>query len=885
MNDNRLWDLIARKLSGEANEEELQELEEICRIDEDLNDIVQTLTDYWHESVPLTDLDSARLFEDVREKLKQKEQQKPAAKKGSLIQWLRSKSKVPKMGLLAHQIKMAWRHITRERAFSIINIGGLAIGMASALLILLWIQDELSFDSFHTNKNRIYQVYSRGEYEGKVEAWGGTSMLLAPELDAHYPEVAVSTRINPVAAFIFHAADKHLSANGLLTDPGFLQIFDFPLLQGDKNKALNAPRNVVITETFARKLFGSSDAMGKMVGIDSNANFMVTGVLKALPNNTQFQFDYLLPWSYRKEVHWDRPSWGNTDIRTCVLLQPGVSEAKANARIAKIVQAHAPETKIDLMLHPMTKWRLWSEFENGVAAGGYIHTVRLFGLIAVVILLIACINYTNLSTAQSEKRAREVGIRKVAGAAKSALIRQFIGESIIVALLAGIIALQLVQPSLGWFNELTGKHLTIPFAKPVFWGSFLGFIGFTGLVAGIYPALYLSGFKPIKVLKGSFKAANALVTPRKVMVVVQFTVAIVLMICTIVIHDQIRYGQRRDAGYDQEQLAFVYLKGDMLKKFNAIQAELRSSRAITSLTRTNSPITSIWNVDGSFDWPGKKAGLEIGFVQYHTDKDFAQTMGLTLVAGRDIDAEKYPTDSTAILLSATAARIMGFKDPIGQQVKSQEGSWQIVGVVKDFIPESPFGQIAPIVIQGPGKQHWYGTLSFKLNPQQNTRANLDKIGAILKKYNPDYPFEYYFADEAYAIRFTEEEKSGTLAGIFTALTIFISCLGLFALAAYTAESRTKEIGVRKVLGASVVAISGLLSKDFLKLVLLSFVIASPIAWWAMHSWLQQYAYRINISIWVFVLTGLVSIGIAILTVSVQAIRAAIANPVKALRTE
>lgn len=892
--ESRLWLLLARKLAKEASEEELKELQQLLEQNPDVQFPAQVLSNSWSpsEQEQAADPDTWRSFQRIADRVAQQQADAARQAAGQKIYSPRQKkkSRLPSFslmqGMMQNYGKTAWRNLLRNKAFSVVNIAGLAIGMAAAILILLWIQNELSFDRFHKNKERIYQVYSRAAFDGKTESWGGTSMLLAPALQTSYPEAEATARINQVFAFVFHAGEKHLESHGIITDPGFLNIFDFPLLQGNANTALHTPRSLLLTATFAKKLFGDEDPMGKSVRIDSSAGFIVTGILKDLPNNTSFDFEYIVPWSYMKEVHWERPGWTETDIQTFVLLRQGVTEAMANARFANIGKMNGKNINYELFLHPMAKWHLWSAFENGKVAGGYIKTVRLFGIIAAFILLIACINYMNLSTARSVKRAREVGIRKVAGAGKSSLIGQFLGESILVALLAGILAQVIAWQSLGWFNQLTSRELFIPYADAWFWIAFAGFVLLTGILAGSYPAFYLSAFKPVRVLKGTFRAVNALVTPRKVMVVVQFTFAITLIICTVIIYRQIRYGQSRDAGFERNNLAFVYIKGDIQKNYAAISHELLSSGAVTDLTRTNSPVTEVWNGDNSYEWAGKKPDQNgIGFIKFYADTRFAKTMGLKIAAGRDIDPQQYPSDSTAILLNETAVKTMGLKDPIGQTVKSRDGSWRIAGVVKDFVPGLPFDHTYPLVIHGPGPEHWFGTLTFKLNPQHATGDNLETIGAILKKYNPDYPFEYYFTHSTYAMKFQEEKRTGTLAVVFAGLTIFISCLGLFALAAYMAETRIKEIGVRKVLGASVAGISTLLSKDFLKLVLLSFVIAAPVAWWAMHNWLQNYEYRVSINWWVFALAGMLTLLIALMTVSYQAIKAALANPVKSLRNE
>jgi putative ABC transport system permease protein len=877
MMDDRIWKLIARKVSGEATPEELKELEKLVKDNPRLHHSIETFTRLWESPVKeSSNPDAGKLWERIN-----------AENKPPKLHKAPSLFSVKRNYMISNHFKIAWRNLSRGKAFSIIKILGLAIGIASALLLFLWIQNEMSFDLFHKKKDRIYLAYSQEPYEGKIGTWPGTSMLLGPILETSYPFVETTARYNLVSSFLFHAGDKHLEAHGLLTDQSFLSIFDFPLLYGDKNKVLSTPRSFVVTESFAKRLFGKTDVIGNPIRIDSTGDFMITGVLKDLPNNTDFEFEWLGPWSYMKEVHWLREDWTTVYIRTAVLLKAGTNEQFANQQIKDIVKKHSDDVKITTFLHPLAKWRLWSDFsENGKQAGGEIKSVRLFAVIACFILLLACINYMNLSTAKSMKRAREVGIRKVAGARKSSLIRQFLIESVLIALLAGIIALLIAEPNLRWFNALTYKRLIIPYNNPIFWLSFLGFILFTGILAGSYPAFYLAAYQPIRVLKGTFKAVNALVTPRKVLVVLQFTFAIAFIICTMVIYSQIRYGQKRDVGYNQNSLVYVYMKGDVNTKFAALSHELMASSAITSITRSNSPITDTWNGDDSYEWEGKKDGspkLSAGL--YFTDKDFAKTNGLQIIQGRDINTELYPADSTAILINEYAARTMGFTDPVGQVIKNRDCNWHIVGVVRNFLTSSPFRSFYPVVIHGPGPQHWFGTMSFRLNSQRSVASNLKSIGAILKKFNPDNPFDPYFAGQTNAQKFAPAKKIGTLASIFAGLAIFISCLGLFALAAYMAENRTKEIGVRKVLGASVASISTLLSKDFLKLVIISFCIASPIAWWAMNNWLNDFEYHVRISPWIFVATGVVSIVLAIGTVSFQSLKAALANPVKSLRSE
>jgi ABC-type antimicrobial peptide transport system permease subunit len=533
---------------------------------------------------------------------------------------------------------------------------------------------------------------------------------------------------------------------------------------------------------------------------------------------------------------------------------------------------------------PLGRLHLYSRSENGQLVAGRIEMVKLFAAIAAFILLIACINFMNLSTARSEKRAKEVGIRKVVGARKSSLITQFIGESIMLALVAFIIALAIVQVSLDGFNDIVGVKLGINFSNPYFWVFSLAFILFTGLVAGSYPAFYLSSTQPVKVLKGTFKNVNALITPRKVLVILQFTFAITLIICTVIVERQVQYAQDRDSGYNRNNLVYTFAQGDVSTHYDLIRNDLLRSGAAVSVTRTSSPITKHWSDSWGFTWTGStEADKKIDFVRFGADMDFLKTTGATLVKGRDINVKEFATDTAAMLLNESAAKAMHMADPLGKTVSDGDNKYHIVGVIKDFILESPYEEVKPMVIEGPS--WWFQVIHFRLNPANTTAANIAKAEKIFKQYNPQYPFEYVFADESYAQKFREEQRTGTLAALFAGLTIFISCLGLFGLAAYMAENRIKEIGVRKVLGASVASITALLSKDFIKLVLISILIASPVAWFAMNNWLLTYNYRIQIGWWVFAASGLLAVLIALLTVSYQAIKAAIANPVKSLRSE
>jgi len=792
--------------------------------------------------------------------------------------------------MIRNFFKVACRNLLRNKGFSAINITGLAVGMASAMLILLWIQDEASYDEFHTNKDRIYQVWNNVAFNGKISNWNSTSDLLARILEKDLSEVERAVRVNQNSQVLLSAGDKKITFSGGIVDTGYLQMFSFPLVKGNPANALNDPHSIILTEKTAGSLFGKEEAMGKIVKVDNKDNFTVTGVLKDPPANTRFNFGYLLPWSFIKYGEGQYLGWGDNSTPTYVLLKPNASLASLAPKIRTLKQKYDDGAKSmhwELFLYPLHRWRLYSSFTDGVEDNAGRSTfVKLFASIAGFILLIACINFMNLSTARSEKRAKEVGIRKVVGARKGSLIGQFIGESVFIAFLAGIIALLLVQMSLPAYNQLTEKELFLNFGKVSTWIALIGFILFTGLLAGSYPAFFLSSFRPVAVLKGTFKKVNALVTPRKVLVVLQFTFAIILIICTIIVKEQIDYGRDRATGYNRDNLIYHFMTGDIPKNYTQIKNELLAAGVAKSITRTNSPLTERWSDGWGQDWEGKDPKDQTSFDRYLADEGLGATAGLQFIQGRDFDLKQFPTDSSGLIINESSLKVMKFKDPIGKKVSDLGINWHIVGVIKDFILTDPYAPTRPILLCGAKSRFMtFDVVQIKLNGNNPTASNLKKAEAIFKKYNPNYPFDARFVDEAYAQKFDGENLQGILAALFSGLTILISCLGLFGLATYMAENRIKEIGVRKILGATVTSITTLLSKDFVKLVVISFVIAAPVAWWAMDKWLHFYTYRVGISWWVFALAGFLSVMIALLTVSYQAIKAAVANPARSLRTE
>ena len=783
-----------------------------------------------------------------------------------------------------YNLKIILRNLRRGGIYSAINIAGLTIGMAAAILILAWIYNQWSYDRFHSKAKQIYVVYNRGTFDGSLLCWHWTPVPMGPTLKSDYPEISGTARIMD-DELLFSNDDRKFKFQTVYTDPDFLNMFDFPLLQGNKEIALNDPYSLILTEKTALLLFDKENPMGKKVLIDGQYSMTVTGVMKDLPDNTMFNFNALVSSSFLGVRGWSSESWTANNVNTTfVELQPNSKLDLINESIRNITNAHTDnQAQIEVFLYPLTKQHLYSKFENGIPVGGMIESLRLYGLIAGLVLLIACINFMNLSTARGAKRAKEVGIRKVLGGKRILLIRLFMTESLIVTFIAGAMALILALVVLPVFSTLMGQQISLNLSNGWFWVAGLGFVLFAGLLAGSYPAFYLSSFLPIKALKGTKRKKQRLISSRKVLVVLQFTVACVLIFSTLVIHRQIKYAQNRESGYNKDQLVYVMLEGDINKNYKIIKQELLDSRTAISVTKTKTPMTMSPGNTWGVEWKGKDPATRLSFDLFFTDADWTKTVGTTIIEGRDIDINTYATDSTAMLLNESAVKIMNFKHPIGEIVSTQGKDWHVVGIVKDFIIHAPYDPINPVLIGGPSG--WLYTMHFKLNSQNRIKDNLAQAEQIFKKYNPNYPLDYHFVDEEYALKFKEVQQLESLTNWFAGLTIFISCMGLFALVAYMAETRRKEIGIRKVLGASVANVILLLSKEFLILVFVSFVTASPIAWLIMNKWLSGYSYRTEIPWWMFVAVGCLSLCIALITVGFQAIRAATANPVKAIKTE
>ena len=786
---------------------------------------------------------------------------------------------------MKNHIRIAWRSLLKNSSYTAINMIGLAVSMAAVLLIALWVQNQQLYDNFYSNKENIYKLWNRTANEGKINVNDITSPPAAAALKQEYPEVVHAARMYWPIDHLFSYEDKKLKSVGNEVDADFLRIFDFPFLSGSANHALADPNSIVLTENLAKSLFGSEDPLGKMIAIDNKEPFKVTGVLQDLPSYTDFNFTYLTQISPEKEKNYGT-GWKTNTYYTFVELQQGSDVEAFNKKVEPFIRTNVPDFNgSSVFLYPMSKMHLYNRFENGIPAGGQIEQVRLVAGIGLLILLIACINFMNLATARSQKRSKEVGVRKVVGATRKILVEQFLFESILLAFVSGIVALGITVLFLPVFNSILDKPLVMDWTNPFIWGLGFAFIILTGFLAGVYPAFVLSAFKPIKTLKGMM-AKPRQINLRQVLVVLQFGIAVVLIAAAIVIRLQIDFAGKRAVGYQVSQLIEIPSEGDMGKNYEVFKAELIRSGMASQVTRTGWPIT----VDGSsasgmFSWEGATPEQEKKsfFSIVKTESDFVHTLGLTLAEGRDLDYARLPADSASVMLNETAIKTMGLKNPVGKYLKWGDNTYTIVGVFKDFITGSPYRDVNPTLIRA--SKNYMMNILIRSNPQFSMAENLQGIEKIAKKFNPAYPFTYSFVDQRYAEKFREQEQMATLALVFSLLAIFISCLGLFGLASYIAETRIKEIGIRKVLGASVIGISTMLSRDFIKLVVIAILLASPVVWWTMNSWLNDFSYRIEFQWWMLVLSGGIAITIALLTVSTQAVRAARANPVSSIKDE
>lgn len=795
--------------------------------------------------------------------------------------------------MLINFFKTALRNLWRNKTYSFLNIFGLSVGIVCAALIFLWVEDELSFDNFNEKKDRLYYIRENQKYDSYTATFGSTPGLLGPAIKAEIPGIANTCRTSQDnASYLFAIGDKSMLADGRFAESSLFNMFTLPFVQGNAATAFKELHSLVITEKTAKKFFGDEkNVLGRTVRVNNKQDYIVSGVLKDIPENSTLQFEWVAPFEiYFQQSPWLK-NWSSNSLSTYVELQPGTQPASVNKLLYNFIQKKgAPTSLARPFLFSMNDWRLRDKFENGVqTGGGRIEYVRLFSIIAGIILLIACINFMNLSTARSEKRAKEVGIRKVLGSGNRDLIFQFLGEAILIAFLAGAIAILIISLVLPGFNLLVQKNLHLNIGRPVHILALLTIIFICGLLSGSYPSFYLSFFNPVFVLKGIKRKAGSAELIRKGLVILQFATSIILIISTIVIYQQIQHVKSRNLGFDKNNLLQTEVVGKVAQNYTAIKQELLSSGMIDNVALSDHVTIYGGNNTSGLTWEGKSTSAKILISQRNISTGFFQTSGINILEGRDVveNDSAIVNKTLNVVITQSLEKLMGKGSALGKKIWYEEDksiAAQVVGVVNDYVYSNMYTQPDPVMFFY-SKPDNTTLMYVKFKPQANIEKALAKVESVMKQYNPAYPFTYQFVDDQFNQMFMSEELISKLSRTFAVLAIFISCLGLFALASYATERRRKEIGVRKVLGATISNITTLLSGDFLKLVALSCLIAFPLAWWVMHDWLQDYKYRITISWWIFPAAGILAVLIAVITISFQSIKAAIANPVKSLRTE
>ena len=793
--------------------------------------------------------------------------------------------------MIKNYLKTAWRNLIKNKVHSFINIAGLSVGMAVAILIGLWIWDELSFDKSFQNYDHIAQVKQNVTNNGEVQTWDQVPYPLAAELRKSYgSDFKYVVMAAGMGNHLLALDNKKITRNGGFIETQGPEMLSLEMLKGTRS-ALKDPTSILISASTAKAYFGDADPISKTLKIDNQILAKVAGVYQDLPRNSTFaDLGFIGSWEMfynANDIKSMNEPWRPNFCTLYVQMADNADMAVTSLKIRDVklhkVSAVLAKKKPALFLQPMNKWHLYDEFKGGKNIGGRIQYVWMFGIIGLFVLLLACINFMNLSTARSEKRAKEVGIRKAIGSLRGQLIYQFFSESLLCVAIAFLLAILFVQLSLPFFNEVADKQMSILWSSPLFWVLSIGFSLLTGLIAGSYPAFYLSSFQPVKVLKGSFKVGRFAAIPRKVLVVVQFTVSITLIVGTVVVFRQIKFAEDRPVGYSRDGLVSVPIgTQDIHKNYEAVKDELFKTGAVVSMAEGDVAPTSSAGSTSAIEWKDKDPNLSVDFQQAAVSPEYGKTAGWQFKGGRDFSRE-FVSDSSAVLINEAAVKFMGLKNPVNDYLKYYGNQFKIVGVIKDIIVDSPYGQVKPSVFflnRGSGS-----TVLLKINPKMSANKAVETIEPIFKRFNPEQPFEYNFVDQIYAKKFGNEQRVGKLAAFFASLAILISCLGLFGMASFMAEQRIKEIGVRKVLGASVFNLWSMLSTDFIRLVTISILISTPVAWYLMHNWLLHFDYRSTISGWIFVLTGLGAIAITLFTVSFQSVKAALANPIKSLKTE
>lgn len=780
---------------------------------------------------------------------------------------------------------ITFRNILRNKTFSFLNIFGLAVGIASAALIFLWVEDELNYNHYFPNRNNLYVIKDKQTYDGNTFVFDATPGPLAQAIKDETPGIKTTARSTWANPMLFSLGDKSVYENGRYVDSGFLTMFSVPFIKGNAAAAFAQLHSVVISEKMALKFFTSTDnIIGKTLKVDNKEDYVISGVFKDLPENVSIKFDWLIPFKVYEEQNLWLKEWGSNSILTYAQTEANANVGNINKQLYDIVQRRNSQSTIaKMMLYPFNRVRLYNNFDkSGKEKAGVIKNIRLFSLIAWIILIIACINFMNLATARSEKRAKEVGIRKVMGAIKQKLIAQFIAESVLLSFLSMLLAIAIISLAMPAFNNLVHKNLSLHIFQPIHFGSLIIIALVCGILAGSYPAFYLSSFNPALVLKSTKLKIGSAAFIRKALVVTQFSASVVLIICTVIIYQQIQFGKDKDLGLKKDNLIYTGLHGNMRTHFASIKNDLLNTGVVENACISNSDVLNMGSNTGDFSWEGKAPDKQILITVEGISPEYIATQGIHLTQGRSF-YENLKADSSNVIINETLAKIINNKNILGSVINREKDKYTIVGVVKDYVSNNVYQPVAPLMLFADTSNT--NVLSIRIKDKASITAAIAAIEKVIKNNNPGYPFEYQFVDEEFGRFFQAETLIGKLAGIFSALAIIISCLGLFGLASFTAERRTKEIGIRKVLGASVSGMTSLLSKDFLKPVLLSVIIAFPVSWWMMFNWLKDYSYKITIQWWVFALAGLLVLMIALVTVSFQSIRAAISNPVKSLRTE
>lgn len=786
--------------------------------------------------------------------------------------------------MLINYIKTTFRALSKKKAYGFLNIAGLAIGITCAAFIFLWVQSEITYNHQFKKRDHIYQVMNNQTYDGKTYTFMATPGPLAAALKQEIPGFKRTARMDWGSNVLFSIGEKSIYVRGNYADSAIFGMLDLPVKKGKLTDAFSDPYTLVISETMSRNFFNDENPIGQRLILNNDKAFIVKAVIADLPENSSFQFQWLAPYEvYQANNKW-LESWGNNGTQTFAELDPSANTADINKKLTGFIQTKMEGAISKLFVFNMNRWRLYSNFTNGIEDGGRIKYVRLFTIIAWIILIIACINFMNLATARSEQRAKEVGVRKVLGARKKALISQFISESFILSFISVAIAALLILLLLPAFNKLVEKQLVFSLTHLPHLSGLLAIGIVCGLLAGSYPAFYLSSFKPIAVLKGLKIGKNKSNSyTRKGLVVLQFSISVMLIISTIVIYQQIQHVKSRELGYNKNNLIYLASKGKIKERFDLIKNQLINTGKIANASLSSSQIVQLGSNSADYTWQGKDPAKKILITQEFVTPEYVGTMEMKLTAGRDFRSSGN-ADSNSIIINKSLASLISEKDAVGKIITTNDGDQlTIIGVIDDFVYNDMYGKSAPLILFNYKPNA--STLNIRFKDGVDITSALKATEEVLKLNNPGYPFEYRFLDETFNKQFKTESLTSKLATLFALLAILISCLGLFGLAAYTAERRTKEIGIRKVLGASIAGLTALLSKDFLVLVAIACLIAFPLSWWAMNNWLQSFAYRIDLEWWVFAAAGLLAMTIALITVSTQAIKASLTNPVKSLRTE